>query len=237
MAAPHERLAQRELHSILALRWEGDSDGVERVGPRIQHDIGGCRQQPCTEVPACRCNAGDGGENTTRVIIMDNASSGSVSVTVFQIFGAGGVEGEGLAGAEGLVGRRGEAGGGGAPDGDGGGSGGISAAASEGGPYAVGRGCCGTDVNLIHAGARGKGRAGTGSVCVPLVVCNGEVGISGEGDSLASADAGVLGGDGDATRRGGTGMSKLEGSVRQELAPVQIPQRVLPSEPFLMRRV
>jgi len=67
---------------------------------------------------------------------------------------------------------------------------------------------------LIHAGARGKGRAGTGSVCVPLVVCNGEVGISGEGDSLASADGGVTGGDGDATRRGGDGDAGV-GGVRE----------------------
>jgi hypothetical protein len=36
---------------------------------------------------------------------------------------------------------------------------------------------------------------------------------------------------------GGTGMLKSELFGVQEPAPVQIPQRVLPSEPFLMRRV
>jgi hypothetical protein len=122
-------------------------------------------------------------------------------------------------------------------DGDGGGSGGISAAAPKGGSHAVGRGRSRSNVNLIHAGARSKGRACAGSVCVPLVVCNDEAGISGEGDDLASADGGVTGGDGDATRRGGTGMLKSEGFVRQEPATVQVPQRVLPSEPVWMRRV
>jgi hypothetical protein len=157
-------------------------------------------------VRARRCLAGDEGRALAVVITRENACSGTGS----HILGAGGVEGDGLAGAEG-IGSSGEAGGGGAIDGDGGGSGGISAAAPKGGSHAVGRGCCGTDVNLIHAGARGKGRAGTGSVCVPLVVCNGEVGISGEGDSLASADGGVTGGDGDATRRGGDGDVEVGG--------------------------
>jgi hypothetical protein len=36
---------------------------------------------------------------------------------------------------------------------------------------------------------------------------------------------------------GGTGMLKSEGSGLQELAALQIPQRVLRSEPVLMRRV
>ena len=50
---------------------------------------------------ARRCLAGD--EKAIAVVItLDKASSGSASVTVFNIFGAGGVEGDGLAGAEGL---------------------------------------------------------------------------------------------------------------------------------------
>jgi hypothetical protein len=36
---------------------------------------------------------------------------------------------------------------------------------------------------------------------------------------------------------GGTAMLKSEGFVRQEPAPVQVPQRVLLSEPVWMRRV